>query len=104
MDLISMKVANQSEPKETEIDKPEYPYGLSINLDNESLKKLGMEELPQVGDTMMVMAKVEVRSVSSYDTTEGDDKNVSLQITEMVAKPKEGKSLAEKMYGSNNDE
>jgi hypothetical protein len=64
---------------------PQYPWGLSLSLDNESLDKLGVENLPKVGATMRLEARVSVSSVSS---NEGMDKtvrrSVSLQVTAMA--------------------
>ncbi len=63
---------------------PEYPYGLTITLDEEAIEKLSLMALPQVGQTMMLMARVKVVSVSQRDTEQdGKDRSVSLQITDM---------------------
>lgn len=64
-------------------EQPEYPYGLRINLDEESLKKLGTTELPEVGQGMSLKAQVEVASVSQYDNDKGKHREMSLQITDM---------------------
>jgi hypothetical protein len=67
----------------TEADAPKYPYGLSISLNDDTLKKLGITELPNVGAKMKLVAVVEVCSTSQYAEQDGVDKNVSLQITDM---------------------
>ncbi len=89
--LNSMKVTKSEAKKEFEsvsVDTPEYPYGLRIDLNNESLEKLGIADLPKVGEKMTVLAKVEVRSSSQSSYKEGEDrKNVSLQITDMSVGP-----------------
>ena len=59
-------------------DGPEYPYGLSISIDTDLIKKLGIEAM-EVGDTVMVhaMGKVVRKSV----TEKGDsDKATSIEI------------------------
>ena len=64
---------------------PKYPWGLSLNLDGGSLDKLGVKDLPKVGDYITVVALCCVKSVSQT-STEGDDddcKSVSLQIEKM---------------------
>lgn len=88
MSLVNMKMSAEeakeqygSSPVQ---DAPEYPYGLSIDLDEEALAKLGMPALPQVGQKMMITARVEVRSVSQFDSQGGDkEQRVCLQITDM---------------------
>lgn len=86
--MISMKTSQNK--KQTTLldgavasDEPEYPYGLRISLDKDSLAKLGITELPEVGATMVLQARVEVVSVSQYDSSEGKSQDMSLQITDM---------------------
>ena len=66
-------------------DEDPYPYGLAIQLEDDQLKKLGLTNLPKVGATLMLRARVTVRSVS---TNEGADRqshrSVSLQITDLA--------------------
>lgn len=65
-------------------DAPKFPYGLSIELSDESLKKLGIEP-PAVGAVLLVMAHVQVTSVSQNQQLDGDkESRCSLQITEMA--------------------
>lgn len=103
--LTDMKRSNSNTDKETvEADSPEYPYGLSISLDAESMEKLNMSEMPEIGEEMLVMAKVRVTSLSQHEMEGSDkDKHVSLQITEMGLKDEE-KRAADKMYGGNNEQ
>ena len=64
---------------------PEYPYGLSITLNEETLAKVGIEELPRVGDEMRIEAVAKVTSVSMRsDKSDEDERCVSLQITELA--------------------
>lgn len=101
--MVNMK-SSKDEREEYAIccdgDGPEYPYGLRIDLRNESLEKLGIQTLPAVGDEMMVMAKVKVVSVGSHSSEEGkEQRNVDLQITEMeLAAP--AKDAAQTLFGS----
>ncbi len=63
----------------------EYPYGTRLELDQETLGKLGHTSLPQVGDTFHLRAKARVTSASEH-SNEGEDsprRSVSLQITHM---------------------
>jgi hypothetical protein len=101
--MVNMKMAAEKAKeydKETMSgDKPEYPYGLCLNLEAEQLEKLGITELPAVGAKMMLHANAYVKTVSEYSTQDGTDRRVELQITELDVRPGEGKDPAEIMYG-----
>lgn len=107
MKLTSMKTT-PAEAKEREAEwnnmaptQPEYPYGLSISLDDAMLKKLGIDGMPAIGTPMMLTAKVEVCSASQYATVGKDtESNLSVQITDMALDTgdAEGKR-AERLYG-----
>lgn len=71
---------------------PKYPYGLCLYLDDETLEKLGITELPKVGTVMTLTAQVKVTSVRSSETQtekskgetdENTNSSVDLQITDM---------------------
>lgn len=85
--MKSMKLtkaeSSATAPVEAKQDAPAYPWGLRIELNDESMKKLGMEKLPDVGEKMMLRANVVVERVSQNDTKEGKRQDMSLQITEM---------------------
>mgnify|MGYP003630541714 CR=1 FL=1 len=80
---------------------PAYPYGLSLNLTDEVLKKLGIKNAPAVGEKMMLMATVEVTGTSQYENQKGKDTNVNLQITDMELSG-DGSSAADRLYGKEN--
>lgn len=87
-ELVSMKLSKRDaaamkEPSTLATDGPEYPWGLSLSLDNDSLKKLGLSADDfSTGTQMGIIAKVEVKRVSSEDV-DGDEprESVTLQIT-----------------------
>lgn len=88
MKMVSMKMSD-AEKKDTMEVKPagisqSYPWGLSINLNEDSMAKLGVD-LPKVGEELMLHAMVKVTD-SHMSETEGGKKNVScaLQITDMA--------------------
>ena len=102
-DLKSMKLSKADKEESSEKiaeNKPEYPWGLSIHLDNESLKKLGITELPKTETEMFLSAKVTVTAVSSNDRAgqEEPDRSITLQITEMGLESA-NTDKAQKLYG-----
>lgn len=100
--LVSMKLSSkeakqQMEPSLAAKDRPRYPWGLSVSLDTDSLKKLGIEELPAVGESYLLVANVDVSSVSSNASEGGSQKSLSLQITEMCLEDADEKTDTAKM-------
>lgn len=105
MALVSMK--NPPDKKDIKSadctpdgEPPMYPYGLSLSLGDESLKKLGMDGLPPVGTIMTLTARVKVDNVSVHQQADGDaEKHIGLQITDMELAPEiKRKSAAEVLY------
>lgn len=76
---------------------PKYPHGVSLYLDNVTMRKLGFDELPKMGERMALEAIVEVTSVSEYQNQSMAEKTVSLQITDMALHRRS--DAAEKLYG-----
>lgn len=65
-------------------DAPKYPWGLEINLNDDSLDKLGVKTLPAVGTEVTIVAKATVSSTSERSTeSDGACASMSLQITDM---------------------
>lgn len=103
--MINMKQSRKGETllAETEAsEQPEYPYGLRIHLDQESLAKLGITEMPEVGKTFTLQAHVQVVSVSQYENDEGKSREMGLQITDMDLKQEGGESDAKSLYPNSN--
>ena len=105
MSLTNMKLSKKEVEKEAgtiEEEAPRYPWGLSINLDNESIEKLGITTLPEVGDLKTLIAVVKVKDVSETDSIEGKkQRNIGLQITEMSIEEKIEKAASKTLYGDN---
>lgn len=106
MALIDMKLTPEEAKNEgmccpsTDDKGPKYPYGLSINLDDETLAKLGITTLPAVGSMMRLVATVEVTSTSQYERQDEKEININLQITAMeLAAAQAEPSAAEVLYG-----
>lgn len=86
--MINMKMTSEEQmgyAMSTSIaDQPAYPYGLRIDLNDAVVDKLGIKELPKVGDTMLITARVKVVSASESEEADGDtNKCMGLQITDM---------------------
>jgi hypothetical protein len=82
-----MKQVSEMEPVAGSLypETPQYPYGLVVCLDEQSIKKLGLIAMPMVGEKMKLNAVVEVRSVGINDSSErGKDRRIELQITDMA--------------------
>jgi len=94
------KKKNTHNAHEVGHEEPKFPFGLRIHLEEETIEKLGMKDLPEVGGEMMLNAKVTVDSVSSHETEEdGETRSISLQITEMeLISPSSRKSDAETFF------
>lgn len=87
------------------VNKPKYPYGLEVRLDDSSLKKLGIKELPPVGTKMRLDAKVHVSGAMSNEGDHGKYRSVTLQITHMGLaqggdhESTDGETKGKKLYG-----
>jgi hypothetical protein len=86
---------------------PKYPYGLSLYLNEDTMAKLGITELPPVGQALQLTAMVKVTGTSSREENQKDGsveicKCVDLQITDMALQGEgdKGKSTADVLYGS----
>lgn len=107
MELVNLKTGTdsyQDEGGETKT-RDDYPWGLCINLDNETLKKLGATPQP-VGTQVMITAMATIKSMSTREDGEGVRHDASLQITDMAIAPASGeksKSAAETLYGMGDD-
>ena len=87
MKMASMKMSKEQKkdsiPQAVGMDSPEYPYGLTLRLDNGSLDKLGVSKLPKVGAKVMVHAIGVIASVSQHESKNNDSRNVEIQLQEM---------------------
>jgi len=88
---MEMKKMKLPPPKKSKLfaesmagDKPPlYPWGLCITLDNETLKKLGVDKLPEIDQPVMIQAYAEVTAASMRNVQDGVDRTVTLQIMEL---------------------
>jgi hypothetical protein len=108
--MIDLK-RTKEEKKESVAESPidavsDYPYGLCISFDEDTLEKLGLEEEDvEVGDMIHIHALGKVTSVSRYDNeTNGPCSRVEVQLTNMVgvedeeSEDEESESVLKKLY------
>ena len=62
---------------------PDYPYGLTIELEDKALEKLGIKKLPATGGTVTIEAKATVRSTSIRAEDGKERRGMTLQITDL---------------------
>lgn len=98
--MTAKEAKEYASPSTAVADAPQYPYGLRIELNNESLDKLDVGDMPTIGDRFTVTCTVEVCGCSSHTERDGDEnRSLSLQITKMAMVPvATQKSTAEKLY------
>lgn len=102
--LKSMKLTPKEGAEESfeakEMERPAYPMGLSIRLDEEALKKLKLNfEDFEMEEEVEIMGIAKVTAISNYETQEHKDYGCTLQITdlEVTLEGKDSKA-AKKMY------
>lgn len=84
MTSLLLTTEEAKEEADYSMPEPKYPYGTTIELNKDTLEKLGMATLPQVGTQMGLAATVIVTSVSQSESVEGEPYMcVNLQITDM---------------------
>lgn len=103
MKLANLKLSDKQAKEYTGAiepgDAPKYPYGLCLYLDSETLKKLGIEELPKVGSKLTIIAQADVISVGMSQQRDGDkESRAELQITDMSLTG-DAPPASEKLYG-----
>ena len=95
LQLTKEEAKEQMEPSAD--NAPKYPWGLCLNLDSETMKKLGISDaLPAVGTTMKIMAVGKVTSLSQHEEQDGDKGScMSIQLVAMDMEKAE-ESMSEK--------
>ena len=85
-----MKLSKKEAKNEFEVapGAPKFPHGLTINLDNESLQKLGFDSLPDVGEDFIVVGIGPVTHASEH-RRQGDkvDRSITIQLESIEVGP-----------------
>lgn len=72
-------------------DGPKYPYGTELSLEEEHLKKLGIDKMPKVGQKMAIHAHGVVTHTSAEDRQDGKKRrSVRIQMQKMSVEPHAG--------------
>lgn len=81
---------------------PQYPYGLCISMEDDTLEKLGLgDDLPEVGEIVHLMGLAKVTSASSREEIQADGtkktcRRVELQITHLKAEDEDDEDAEER--------
>lgn len=93
--LVSMKLSKKDAEEEFEVkaeDRPRFPHGLTLRLDDDSLKKLGITKLPSVGDEMIVVGIGRIQSSHENRRQSGVERSVSIQLEQLEVGPVDDKN------------
>lgn len=114
--MVNMKMAAKEAATPSTVigpaEEPEYPYGLALTLDDDSLKKLGLSvDGLKVGQAMELHARAEVKSLSKSESEGEQHQSVGLQITDLGMGPAakrdgemaEGRSAESVLYAGGGD-
>lgn len=86
--LVSMKKSKAEKKKDMggatmQSGGEDYPYGLSISLDADTIEKLGLGNDLKVGDIVELRAKAKVQRMSQSSSEGYESRDLSLQITDL---------------------
>lgn len=83
-------------------DKPEYPYGLTITLNPESLEKLGIDAKSlKMSQAFKVIAEAKVKEIREVkENGDVQEFSVELQLCEMDVEKEETEKTADEFYGA----
>ena|SRR5437588_2415573 len=82
-------------PVATKDKGPKFPWGLEIRLDEKAMEKLGMDDLPEVGELCQITSLGRIVSVSERETAEQSSKDICIQIEKLALNVKEESDAAE---------
>lgn len=74
-------------------EQEKYPYGLRIYLTHDELEKLGVDYSDwEIGETFHLFAFAKVTSISKNSTVDGENCNISLQITHLAGESEDAEN------------
>ena len=83
MGLSESKREHEAAEAEMPSKPPKYPYGLNIRLEAEQIAALGLDDMPDAGDKLMLCASGVVDSVhAGLNSSEGP--SISIQLTALA--------------------
>lgn len=101
MPMVNMKVSREKEEEiQSESPEQEYPFGLRLWMNDDTLKKLGIKDLPEVGKEFGVEARAKVAEVSEVASESNEEKRMELQITDLNLVDPDA-SRAERLFSGN---
>ena len=90
------------DPTTAAADRPRYPWGLTLTLEDETLTKLGLGlDRLDVGAVVTVTARATVTGVRAEARQAGTDRHVELQITDLAidtGAPPDDAATAQALY------
>jgi hypothetical protein len=101
VDIKRTTADKQAEKKRWEepVSADDYPYGLKINLDNETIKKLGLGDL-DADEPVMIMAEGFVSSDNVEKRNGKSVRSVSIQISKLAIDQVSEDDATETLYGA----
>ena len=91
--LTSMKLPKRSKHNSdhavVESDEPRFPFGLQLDFGNDEIEKLGMDDLPEAGEQMIVVGVGTVTNVRQTENKKGKDRSFTIQLEEIEVGPVE---------------
>lgn len=95
-----MKIVNlKQDAPEMEMRPSDYPWGLCLHLCSEELEKLGIKELPAIGQSVQIAGAAVVVALRQ----DGEHRSMELQITDLGVDTGR-KTKAGVMYPSANED
>lgn len=109
MKLVSLKIKPSEQQKDSpacapcDMEKPKYPWGTTLHLDEKALAKLGIKEMPAVGTEIPISAVAKVTGTSEREYESGKHQTLDLQLTDMAFGPDKVEVEPKKLYPSSAD-
>ncbi|EOE5319663.1 MULTISPECIES: capsid staple protein [Providencia] len=99
MKMVNLKISTETfeNSKGESETRDEYPYGLTLYLDNETLEKLGAT-IPDVGESIELSGIAKIKSKRTDEREGKKTTSVDLQITDLALGSGDAKSAADVLF------